>query len=492
MNKMKRKLWKTPTWYLFLLLVIVSITAVVQVVILNVLPTQYMAAGIAVLFLIIVLLSFMLLNKHVNKINRILGSLLSIIVCIGLIIGNLYLYKTNSFIESVTHDGEQKHEISVVVKESYNVNSIKDLKGTIGTSTSMNDDVVNDFIKDVEEKENLTVETKDVGPLLDMVTSLYNGNNNAILLDESYRSIVNEQETFENFDDETKVIYTYTYYTKIETDTSAVDVTTQPFTVLVTGIDTYGNISTVSRSDVNMIITVNPLTKCIQLVSIPRDYYVETDCDESLGCGIGQMDKLTHTGLHGADTTRATLEKLFGIEINYTLRVNFSSVQNIVDALGGITVDNRDGYAFSIGGYDFTQSIMQLDGDQALMFSRERYSFNEGDRERGRNQMRVIQGMIDKATSQAILTNYLSFLDAVSSSFETDMSSSEIRSLVNMQLSQGGSWTIGSTSVDGTGGTDYCYELGNYAYVMYPDTATVEAAVEAMQQVKDGGQPTNN
>ena len=134
---------------------------------------------------------------------------------------------------------------------------------------------------------------------------------------------------------------------------------------------------------------------------------------------------------------------------------------------------------------------MELNGDQALMFARERKSFAEGDRERGRNQMRVIQGMIDKATSPAILTSYMSFLDAVGDSFETDMSSSDIRALVNMQLSQGGSWTIGSVSVNGTGGTDYCYELGNYAYVMYPDMDTVEAAVEAIQNVENGGDPTN-
>ena len=352
--------------------------------------------------------------------------------------------------------------------------------------------MISDFVADVKSKENVDVQTEDAGPLLDMVQTLYDDESEAILLDESYRSMISEQEEYSAFEDETKVIYTYVYYTEISANTSAVNVTQEPFTVLVTGIDTYGSIATTSRSDVNMLVTVNPVTKNIQLVSIPRDYYVETDCDPNLGCAVGEMDKLTHTGLHGADTTRATLEKLFGIDINYTLRVNFSSVQNIVDALGGITVDNRDGYAFSIGGYTFTQDILELNGDQALMFSRERHSFAEGDRERGRNQMRVIQGMIDKATSPAILTSYMSFLDAVGDSFETDMSSSDIRALVNMQLSQGGSWTIGSVSVNGTGGTDYCYELGNYAYVMYPDMDTVEAAVEAIQNVENGGDPTNS
>lgn len=488
---MKRKIWKTPGWYLFLLLLILSIAAVVQVVVLGVIPTLYLVIGIVALLLINLLLYFMLVSRRVNKINRILGSVLTVFVCAALVVGNLYLYKTNSLFGNITHSGEQRHELSVVVKADSDIESIGDLNASIATSSSTDADVISDFVADVKSKENVDVQTEDAGPLLDMVQTLYDDESEAILLDESYRSMISEQEEYSAFEDETKVIYTYVYYTEISANTSAVDVTQEPFTVLVTGIDTYGSIATTSRSDVNMLVTVNPVTKNIQLVSIPRDYYVETDCDPNLGCAVGEMDKLTHTGLHGADTTRATLEKLFGIDINYTLRVNFSSVQNIVDALGGITVDNTDGYAFSIGGYTFTQSVMELNGDQALMFARERKSFAEGDRERGRNQMRVIQGMIDKATSPAILTSYMSFLDAVGDSFETDMSSSDIRALVNMQLSQGGSWTIGSVSVNGTGGTDYCYELGNYAYVMYPDMDTVEAAVEAIQNVENGGDPTN-
>ena len=487
-----KKLWKKPTWYLFLLLLILSIAAIAQVLILGVLPMLYLVLGIVVLLLILLLMYFMLLSKRVNKVNRVLGSILTVILCIALIVGNMYLFKTNSLFNAITHDGEQKHEISVVVKAKSDIKSIKDLKGTIATATSMNDDIVDDFVKDVKEKENTSVYTQDAGALLEMIQSFSDDEYEAILLDESYRSMINEQEDYTNFDDETKVIYTYVYYTEIEANTSAVDVTNTPFTVLVTGIDTYGSIGTVSRSDVNMLVTVNPETKNIQLVSIPRDYYVETDCDPSLGCGIGQMDKLTHTGLHGADTTRATLEKLFGIDINYTLRVNFSSVENIVNALGGITVDNPRAFTASDGTYSYAAGLIELNGPEALRFARERYAFADGDRERGRNQMRVIQGMIDKATSPAILTGYMSFLDAIGDSFETDMRSSDIRALVNMQLSEGGSWTIGTVSVNGTGGTDYCYELGNYAYVMYPDMDTVDAAVQAIQTVENGGEPTNS
>lgn len=488
---MKRKIWKTPGWYLFLLLLILSIAAVVQVVVLGVIPTLYLVIGIVALLLIDLLLYFMLVSRRVNKINRILGSVLTVFVCAALVVGNLYLYKTNSLFGNITHSGEQRHELSVVVKADSDIESIGDLNASIATSSSTDADVISDFVADVKSKENVDVQTEDAGPLLDMVQTLYDDESEAILLDESYRSMISEQEEYSAFEDETKVIYTYVYYTEISANTSAVDVTQEPFTVLVTGIDTYGSIATTSRSDVNMLVTVNPVTKNIQLVSIPRDYYVETDCDPNLGCAVGEMDKLTHTGLHGADTTRATLEKLFGIDINYTLRVNFSSVENIVNALGGITVENPRAFTASDGTYYYPEGYIELNGAEALRFARERYAFAEGDRERGRNQMRVIQGMIDKATSPAILTGYMSFLDAVGDSFETDMSSSDIRALVNMQLSQGGSWTIGSVSANGTGGTDYCYELGNYAYVMYPDMDTVEAAVEAIQNVENGGDPTN-
>ena len=337
---MKRKIWKKPGWYLFLLLLILSIAAVVQVVVLGVIPTLYLVIGIVALLLINLLLYFMLVSRRVNKINRILGSVLTVFVCAALVVGNLYLYKTNSLFGNITHSGEQRHELSVVVKADSDIESIGDLNASIATSSSTDADVISDFVADVKSKENVDVQTEDAGPLLDMVQTLYDDESEAILLDESYRSMISEQEEYSAFEDETKVIYTYVYYTEISANTSAVNVTQEPFTVLVTGIDTYGSIATTSRSDVNMLVTVNPVTKNIQLVSIPRDYYVETDCDPNLGCAVGEMDKLTHTGLHGADTTRATLEKLFGIDINYTLRVNFSSVENIVNALGGITVDD--------------------------------------------------------------------------------------------------------------------------------------------------------
>lgn len=488
---MKKSRWKTVGWYLFLLLFVLSLAALAQALMLGVLPMKYLAVVVAGVAVMDLFLYFMLNSRRVNRVNRVLGSILALLLCAALVVGNLYVFKTNSAFDAITHDGQQRHELSVVVKVNSQIDAIQQISTPIAVTSSMDESRITGFKENVKEKADLDVQVETCDSLMDMVKALYDDQNEAILLDESYRSLINDEEEYQNFDNETKVIYTYVYYTEDKTSTKNVDVTNDSFTVLVSGIDTYGSITTISRSDVNMLVTVNPNTKNIQLVSIPRDFYVETDCDASYGCGIGEMDKLTHTGLHGVQTTKATLEKLFGIDINYTLRVNFSSVENIVNALGGITVDNTDGYAFSIGGYDFTQSVMELNGEQALAFSRERHSFAEGDRERGRNQMRVIRGMINKATSPAVLTNYMSFLDAISDSFETDMSTSEMKALIQMQLDEGGSWNIGSISVNGTGGSDYCYELGNYAYVMYPDMDTVNAAVTAIENVINGGEVTN-
>lgn len=197
------------------------------------------------------------------------------------------------------------------------------------------------------------------------------------------------------------------YFDAPETNTAqSVDTALEPFTVYTSRIATQENeLLKNSRSDVNLLATVNPQTHEILLVSILRDYYVETVCEPDMGCMIGAMDKLTHTGLHGPETTEMTLEKLFGIDINYNVRVNFSSLVKVVDELGGVTVYNPEAFT-SYAGISFPAGDINLNGDEALAFVRERYSFADGDRARGRNQMRVLSAIIDKCMSPKILTNF--------------------------------------------------------------------------------------
>ena len=260
------------------------------------------------------------------------------------------------------------------------------------------------------------------------------------------------------------------------------DVTKNAFTVFISGIDTEGSIATVSRSDVNMLVTVNPETKQILMTSVPRDYYVELP-----GVSDGQRDKLTHAGVYGVDCSMDTLESLFGVEINYYARVNFTTLRDIVDALGGVDLDSR--YEFTtISGEYFTQGMnYNVDGSSALAFARERYNLPGGDNDRVLNQQIVLKAIINKCTSPAILTGYMGIMDSLSNSFETNLSQNQISSLVRMQLADGATWNIVSSAVVGTGDENYCYSTGDQLLdVMNPDYDSVNTAAGFINQVING------
>ena len=266
-------------------------------------------------------------------------------------------------------------------------------------------------------------------------------------------------------------------------DTSAKDdaVTDEVYTIFVSGIDTRGGMTASSRSDVNIILTLNATTKQILMISTPRDYFVP------LSISNGVPDKLTHAGIYGVNVCMDTLDMLYDIDINYYFRLNFAGFEQIIDALGGVNV-NSD-YDFDSGnttGYHFNKGENHLNGEQALVFARERYAFKEGDRQRGRNQMAVIQGVVDKATQPAFLKNYLSVLDSLDGAFETNVPYDVMASLVRKQLDEGGSWQVLSYSVDGTGDTQKPYSMSSKAYVMIPNQNTVDKARVLMKKVREG------
>lgn len=217
------------------------------------------------------------------------------------------------------------------------------------------------------------------------------------------------------------------------------------------------------------------------MVSTPRDYFVP------LSISNGVPDKLTHAGIYGVNVSMDTLNMLYDININYYFRLNFAGFEKIIDALGGITV-NSD-YEFdsqNTKGYHFNKGENHLNGEQALVFTRERYAFKEGDRQRGRDQMAVIQGVVDKATQPAFLKNYLSVMDSLDGCFETNVPYDIIASLVRKQLDEGGSWQVLSYSTDGTGDTQKPYSMSQKAYVMIPDQTTVDKAKTLMKKVREG------
>jgi LCP family protein required for cell wall assembly len=252
------------------------------------------------------------------------------------------------------------------------------------------------------------------------------------------------------------------------------------FTMYISGIDTRGGMIAKSRSDVNILATVNVDTRQVLLISTPRDFYVP------LPISNGRPDKLTHAGIYGVDCSMGTLEMLYGIDVDYYFRVNFSGFKKIIDALGGVTVYSPKSFTSVDGLYYFQAGDNVMNGDQALSFARERKAFSDGDRQRGENQMAVIKAVIDKAMSPAILSSYADLMESIAGNFETSMPYDVIAELVRDQLDKGGSWNIVSCSVNGSGDSRATYSSSTPAYVMIPDQSTVDAAIAKINQVKNG------
>ena len=250
---------------------------------------------------------------------------------------------------------------------------------------------------------------------------------------------------------------------------------TKPFTLYISGIDTYGDISTMSRSDVNIMVVINPQTHKILLVNTPRDYYVQ------LHGTTGLKDKLTHSGIYGINMSVNTMEDLYSVPINYYLRINFSSLTKIIDALGGVDVNSQ--YKFTADGYLFNVGVNHLNGNQALAFSRERHSFEGGDRTRGSNQELVIEAIIAKMNDSQTIINYQQILASLNGVIQTNMSSSDISKLISAQLNDMSKWNVESIGVTGTDSNNYTYSMGNIPlYVMEPDMTSVDTAKQAIQQ----------
>ena len=453
------KIFKDIRTYFMIVLIIVILRLGYQLIKYPILSTKYI---IIFMIVIIAILFLFILSQYKakNKKIKLTGKILIIIFCLLLIPLNYTFSKTmNALTKTQTH--VETDSVSIIVKANSTYQYTQDLKGKIYSTLATDDESVDKTIEKLQRENNENIQPKVYSGVLTLVNALYNNDVDCIIINESYRAMI--EEDFPNFSSDTRVIYSKQYITQIDSPENN-DITRNTFNVYISGIDTYGSITTKSRSDVNMIITVNPTTKTVLLTSIPRDYYIPFNV---LG---GQRDKLTHSGLYGVNETMQNVASYFGIDIDYFIRVNFDSLIDIVDSLGGIEVYNPQAFK------NFEVGKITLNGEEALVFSRERYSFEDGDKERGRNQMRVITGIINKILSPAIISNYSELMDKLQVSFQTNMSDEQIISLVRMQLDDMSPWTIQQQSVNGNGQTLYSPIYGSDLYMMVPDDKSVENA----------------
>lgn len=465
---------------------VLAVAFVVLLAWLNVLPAKYFWAGVvllavASLFIVPVMYSF-----HGKKGRKIGATVVAFLLIAVFGVGTYYLADTLNFLGDITAIREVTEDYHVVVKADFVGEDVSGISGqTVGTY--MDNDLNYSEAKAMLQKE-VNVEYAYEDGISTLLEKLYSGEYPAILISAaSYEGLKGEHSELET---DTRILYTLKVPVETEDKTSAVDVTKEPFNVYISGIDVEGDISTVSRTDVNMIATVNPVTHEVLLTSIPRDYYVNLPSK-------GAKDKLTHSGLYGIQETIGAVEDIMGIDINYYVRVNYTTVVKLVDAIGGIQVDSP--YEFttsgmqSLNGHHFVKGINNLDGRAALAFCRERHSFLNGDMQRNENQQLVMEGILRKAlSSTTILTSYTSILDAVRGNMETNMSPDQMSDIVKMQLDGMPGWDIQKQAIKGTNGWGQCYALGFEASIVDQDPEENARAVDEIVKIMTDEEGSNS
>lgn len=409
---------------------------------------------------------------HEKLFTSIIASLLTIAVIVLSVLGVSFIRKTGNMITDVSTADRQTNTISVYVMKDDPAEKLDDAKDyKFGRAHSIDTTNTDQAIAKFEKDLGSSLYVKDYDTMFLMMDDLKSAKIGAIIINEAYTGIASDVEGYEWVETELKKIASMGYEVEQETKIETPEEVPETFVMYLSGIDTYGGVSARSRSDVNILAVVNTKTKDILLLSTPRDAYLAYN---QTG---GAKDKLTHAGIYGVEASMDALEQLYDINIDYYLRLNFTGFMDIIDALGGIDVNSE--YKFTVEPIKtYEVGMNHLNGIEALAFARERYSFEDGDFQRAKNQMEVIRALVQKAASSSLLTNYNSVMNAVSGSFETSMPEKQIAALVRMQLSDMSQWNIKSYTTAGAGRYAETYSMpGQNLYV-------IDLAPEAVEEAK--------
>lgn len=487
MSRRRRNDW-IPGAVITIIVIMLSVVFMGLLAMTKMIPTIYML--IIGIVLAVIAAIIWLLVWHTRYTGRFIGgTVLAVIMIAILAFGGFYINKTRSAISNISGETTEVTQMAVYVKSDDAADSVEATAGyTYGILSSLDRENTDGAVAHLNSQFGTEVQTKEYAGLTELADGILNGEVNAMLLNSGYLSVYEDMDGYTDFSTKIKEVGTVEVESTIqsaEESTPVEPITTanggKVYTIYLSGIDTRGEMTAKSRSDVNIIATVNTDTHEILLVSTPRDYFVP------LSISGGAPDKLTHAGIYGIDVCMDTLGMLYDIDINYYFRINFGGFVKVIDALGGITVNSDyDFDSKNILGYHFNKGENYLNGEQALIFARERYAFQEGDRQRGKNQMEVIRGVVKKALSPEILTSYSSILSSLDGCFGTNITYEEIAQILQQQLTNGGDWTIVSYSVNGTGATEKPYSMSQKAYVMVPDYNTVDKAKSLMEKVRNG------
>lgn len=434
-----------------------------------------------VVFVLVAVLIFAFGKNHLPWGGIIVSLLLTAVMAAGCVLGN----QSTNTLQTITSNTYTSSHIGVYVRNDDPAQSMDELSGySFGVLELLDNEGVDKALANINSQLGTTVQTTSFKTPTELVNALFDGQVNAVITDAVYVEALNELDNYaerlSQMREVTKMRVQIAKPTEEPVEEKVEEEEVHTYTVLITGIDSRNGLVRSSLSDVNILVTVNTDTRQVLFVNTPRDYKVPFS-------NTGVADKLTHAGWYGEEVCMGTIGDLYDVDIDYYFRINFEGFVNIIDALGGVTINCP--YTFdsmNVPGYHFDEGEMDLNGEQALVFVRERFAFEDGDAQRGRNQLEVIRGVIKKVMSPELLVRYSSLLTAVEGSFETTVPYDLIASLIRRQLDEGGDWNIVSYSVGGEGTHEVSPVLGEEVYMTIPDETTVQTAKDLMAQVFNG------
>ena len=441
----------------------------------HILAISYANVLIAIAMILIALIAlFLILKRKAKVFTMILLVVLVIVNAVSLIGVHQFVSLANQLNATSNYSS---YSISVAVLADSEIGNVSELS-SVAAPTKTDAENIKKLLDDIKTSQSKDLTVEDSSSYLAAYKSLLAGETKAIILNSVFENLI-EQE-YPDHAKKIKKIYTKELTKSVEAPKVSQN---KAFNIYISGIDTYGPISSVSRSDVNIIMTVNQETKKILLTTTPRDAYVPI-----ADGGNNQNDKLTHAGIYGVDASIHTLENLYGIDLNYYARLNFTSFLKLIDLLGGVDVYNDQEFTSLHGKYHFPVGNVHLDSEQALGFVRERYSLSNGDGDRGRNQQKVISAIIQKLTSTEALKNFDGIMQSLQDSVQTNMPAETMVSLVNAQLASGGKYTVITRDLKGTGRMD----LPSYAmpdsslYMLEVDPNSLETLKTEIKDIMEG------
>ncbi len=481
MDKKRRKKKKLISNIIFNVIAFIStilaLVFCVYIYKLDMIPTNYLTIAFIVIGVIYLILLGLTLPRKMKTVIKVVCAVFFIIFSLVFGYGIKYSDKTIEALDKISYDLVQKEDYEIKALDKSSLNSKEDLNGKkIGIFKNASYDEIVKLIK----KDIANATLVDYDDPVKFYEDLSEKKIDAVIASDTVYDLLEEDLAYMKL--ELKTVHTIGVPITGDIDevVKVVDVTNTKFNIYVAGGDKTGTINKVMNTDVNMVVTVDPVNHKLLLTSIPRDYYVILPSK-----GENAYDKLTHAGYYGVQESIKAVEKLLDIDINYYAKVNFTTIEKVVDAIGGIDVDVKNPFTTSDKSFHFNKGINHMNGKKALRFARERKVFSDGDVQRVKNQQLVIDAIIAKMTSSTtLMSSYTDILNTISANFATNLDRKSISRLVKMQLSDMRGWISESQNL--TGFSDMstkCYSLPGWnLYVMKQDSDSVKKASEKIKE----------